>query len=374
MAMITYPLNNIDYSAADAGLFHCTRKSGIWAEDSFPIYVSNSDNSITIGSGIAWISNDKYWGKVVAQKEAVTLDLGLADSVYNRIDAVVIQFDSNSNATDIVVKKGTPATRPSMPEIVQNKSTFELCLCKVLRPAGSSVVAFANITDTRLDPTVCGLMADSVTKIDTDAINAQVQELILSLIEEIEGVRDNTEVLLKKGLYPVGAIFMTATPNSPAEYLGGTWECFDKQLAFESYNTEEGADFWSPTSNIKKADSSVYAAVEGHMVNFRFNIATNVNIGDEDVILGHVNYAKLGFDSVPYSAIYEHGTADAGESIVSFRLDYETGELKTVDINPKADGQIVPSGSLIHVLMALPIASTAMIDKYCNKFYWKRIA
>lgn len=206
MAMITYPLDNIDYSAADAGLFHCTRTSGVWAENSFPISASGSDNSITIGNGIAWISNDKYWGKVVAQKEAVILDLGLADPVYNRIDAVVIQFDSNANATDIVVKKGTPATKPSMPEIVQNESIFELCLCKVLRPAGSTVVSLSNITDTRLDPVLCGLMADSVTKIDTNLINSQVMALLEELQNELENVKNESDVMLASEWADDGAI------------------------------------------------------------------------------------------------------------------------------------------------------------------------
>lgn len=245
MAMITYPLNNIDYSAADAGLFHCTRKSGVWAEDSFPISASGSDNSITIGSGVAWISNDKYWGKVVAQKEEVTLDLGIADSVYNRIDAVVIQFNSNANATNIVVKKGTPATRPSMPEIVQNESIFELCLCKVLRPAGSSVVTFANIADTRLDPALCGLMADSVTKVDTAAINKQIMALIDELQNELNAIKALSGVMLKNEWTDGNAVAIArggtgaTTPEEALANLGGIsktllWENPDTSSIFPS--------------------------------------------------------------------------------------------------------------------------------------------
>ena len=44
--MITYPLNNIDYTAEDAELFHCTRTSGIWATNDFPISVTGRDNNI----------------------------------------------------------------------------------------------------------------------------------------------------------------------------------------------------------------------------------------------------------------------------------------------------------------------------------------
>ena len=104
--MITYPLNNIDYTAEDAELFHCTRNSGIWAKDSFSISVTGFDNNIAIGTGIAWINNEKFSGKVVALKSAKTLDLGIADSAYPRIDVIAIQFNANNNATDIVVKKG----------------------------------------------------------------------------------------------------------------------------------------------------------------------------------------------------------------------------------------------------------------------------
>ncbi len=35
--MITYPLNNIDYTAQDAELYACTRFSGIFSGDDFAI-------------------------------------------------------------------------------------------------------------------------------------------------------------------------------------------------------------------------------------------------------------------------------------------------------------------------------------------------
>ena len=35
MAIITYPLNNIEYTAEDAELYHATRTSGVFANDDF---------------------------------------------------------------------------------------------------------------------------------------------------------------------------------------------------------------------------------------------------------------------------------------------------------------------------------------------------
>ena len=64
--MITYPLNNIDYTAEDAELYFSTRESGVYDGGDFEATVSGIDNNVTIGIGTAWIHNTKFSGKVVA--------------------------------------------------------------------------------------------------------------------------------------------------------------------------------------------------------------------------------------------------------------------------------------------------------------------
>lgn len=213
MAFITYPLNNIDYMAEDAELFHCTRTSGVYAKDSFSATVSGTDNNITIGKGIAWIKNGEFSGKVTAQKDSETLDLGLADANYPRIDAVVLQFNANSNAVSLVVKSGVPKTNPAPPEVVRNANVYELHLYHVLRAAGAVSVTASNVTDLRMNAEYCGLMADSVTEIDTTAINAQMTALLNRLREELAGVEDGSG-LMTRAEFTVG--------NSIAVSKGGT--------------------------------------------------------------------------------------------------------------------------------------------------------
>ena len=145
--MITYPLNNIDYTAEDAELFHCTRTSGVWAKDSFQLSVTGANNNIVVGKGIAWINNKEFSGKVVALKSAKTVDLGIADSSYPRIDVVAIQFNVNNNSTDIVVKKGTPAANPVRPAIIRTGAVYELYLASIYRTAGATVVTAGDVTD-----------------------------------------------------------------------------------------------------------------------------------------------------------------------------------------------------------------------------------
>lgn len=208
--MVTYPLNNIEYTAEDAELFHATRTSGIFATDSFGYSVTGADNTVVIGTGIGWIKNSEFSGKVFAQKTSIALDLGIPDSNYPRIDAIAIRFDANANSTEIVVKKGTATSNPVAPNVLRTESVYELHLYQVRRDAGEIAISPANITDLRLDSNYCGLMADPVTSIDTDAINKQVSALITSLQDEISNVKDGSAYLLRDGTTPMtGALSMS---------------------------------------------------------------------------------------------------------------------------------------------------------------------
>lgn len=163
MAIITYPLNNIEYTAEDAELYHATRTSGVFANDDFPITVSGDGNVVTIGEGIGWIRNSKFSGKVVANKAEMSLDLGLPHATYPRIDAVVLRFNANANASEIIVKNGTAKTNPTPPEVVRTESVYELHLYHIRRVAGAASISPSNVVDLREDRNYCGIMSDDVT-------------------------------------------------------------------------------------------------------------------------------------------------------------------------------------------------------------------
>lgn len=165
--LTTYPMNNTDYGAEDAELFHCTRTSGIFDGGDFECSVTGADNNVTVGIGIGWIRNAKFKGKVIALREEITLDLGVADATYPRIDAVVLQFDATTG-TDVIVKHGTAAASPVPPEVVQTEAVYELHLYHVRREAGATSVPVGALTDVRQNKAYCGLMQDDVTSRDTE--------------------------------------------------------------------------------------------------------------------------------------------------------------------------------------------------------------
>lgn len=192
MAYLTYPLNNINYNAEDAESYLSTRISGVYANNHFTANVTGDDNSITIGKGIAWLKNGEFKGKVFKSDSNVTIDCGISNASLPRIDVIVIQFTTAKNSTSIIVKKGTPATNPLPPQIVQTESVYELCLQQIDRPAGSAFIRAQDVTDKRIDPAVCGIMRDGVTGIDTSVINAQFNEFIETVKKAYESAIDGT--------------------------------------------------------------------------------------------------------------------------------------------------------------------------------------
>lgn len=198
MSVITYPLNETTYGAEDAAMYNFAISSGVATGDDFSCSVTGGDNIVTVSPGIGYINPNRFSGLVVGCREAQEIDLGLPDAVYQRIDVVALQFDVYKNATNIVVKKGTPAVSPAIPTRTTTETVYELYLCSVLRRPAALSVSASDVTDLRMNPEYCGLMANSVTSVDTTAISRQVSALIDDLRKEIAEIESGSGVELKK--------------------------------------------------------------------------------------------------------------------------------------------------------------------------------
>ena len=185
MSIITYPLNGVTYDAEDVSTYLCTRTSGVYSKDTNYAVSVTGARQITVAPGLAWVNYDDFKGVSACSREAVALTVPDADSTLPRIDRVVLQFDTAANLTAVKLKPGTPAAVPEPPAILQNHNQYELGLCTVSVPAGSSVVTAADITDTRADEAVCGVMRDSVTGIPTAQLQAQALAIMTQLSTEL---------------------------------------------------------------------------------------------------------------------------------------------------------------------------------------------
>lgn len=196
--MICFPLDNTPCEAKDMGTYLATRTRGVFSSDgNLAVTPGESGLSVSVSPGLAWLKWSDYWGTAALQEQALTLDLDTADGALKRIDAIVCRLDKVNNRAEIVVKKGAPSSAPIVVPPVRDANYDELYIATVLIGAGVISISASAITDQRLNEEYCGLMRDGVTGIPTASLHAQVQQLIDHLREEINGVEQGSEVMLK---------------------------------------------------------------------------------------------------------------------------------------------------------------------------------
>lgn len=131
---------------------------------------ANNDMTTNVLSGQAWING--WWYR---NTDVYTLSHSVADGVLSRIDIVVLRWDHSARDMYLAVIEGTLSANPIKPPIVRNADYYDLQLCEVSIPAGSVRITQAQITDTRLDNSVCGLVTGVVDQIDTTDLYNQFE-------------------------------------------------------------------------------------------------------------------------------------------------------------------------------------------------------
>lgn len=177
--IVTYPLGGITYDAEDAAAYFSTRTSGVFStEEDFAVTVAEGGGTaVTVSPGRAWMHPSRFTGQSITMREAQTVTLPQADSYLPRIDRLVLRFDATARTTTLEVLQGTAKTGPTPPDITRTEMVYDLCLCQISRPAGQTALTTANLTDTRSDETLCGLMRDGVERLPMDHLSEQAYDL-----------------------------------------------------------------------------------------------------------------------------------------------------------------------------------------------------
>ena len=184
--IITYPENGITYDADDASGFLSTRLSGVYSADEDFAVTANGGLTVTVSAGQAWVRPARFRGRSIILEQPETVTLTAADAVRSRIDRLVLRYDAAARKTRLQVLEGTPdSASPTAPEITRTALVYDLCLAEIRRPAGSTEITAADITDTRADEDVCGVMRDGVNGIPTAQLQAQALAIMTQLSTEL---------------------------------------------------------------------------------------------------------------------------------------------------------------------------------------------
>lgn len=164
--------------------------------------------AVQVSDGTGWLADAKKNGcvwwieteELTGAKLQLTIDQ--ADGVLNRIDRVVIEWETTSFATRPVVKilKGTPASTAAAPVLTNDDTVRQIALARISVNAGTTAITPSMITDERLNKAVCGIVTDH-GEIDTSVAYAQFEALLKSVQQELAELEAGTGVELKKLLF-----------------------------------------------------------------------------------------------------------------------------------------------------------------------------
>ena len=200
----SFPNNYDEYIGAEEVMrwLH-GRTSGVYGADgNAAVTAVSSTMNVSVSPGIGWITDSAGNGIVWWSSASDTLSIDPAHSTLNRIDRVIVEWYVGDYSTkpEIRILKGTNASTPTAPALTNNNLYRQLSLAQVSVPAGTTEITAALITDERLDPTVCGVVTETVAA-DTTTINAQFQAFLESIREELEDLQAGVAVELKKLMF-----------------------------------------------------------------------------------------------------------------------------------------------------------------------------
>ena len=212
-------LDGVEYTAADLyRLIGLLVGNGVYMNELAPT-ATNENMSITHGVGHAWISGVAYWNTT-----PFVLDIATADGSLNRYDSLMLRLDLSVNETYAVIVQGAYATSPTPPACTRNAETFDLKLCDIYVPAGCTKITQDQITDTRLDSSVCGVPVFPVEHLDMTSFYRQIATDLANFQQKNEAdftawVEDQKDTNLAT-LAALVEIVRNTSDESKAEILG----------------------------------------------------------------------------------------------------------------------------------------------------------
>lgn len=169
-----YPLF---YNAIDDDRVYDADSFSDWLKKFFTTGVFKDELQVTASGGMGISVASGYCninGKVM-MFDTTPLTVGTADSQYYRIDSVIVE--RNDTARDFILKivQGNVGTESSVTGVtpVRSGGIYQLVLARIKVKPGATAITQADITDTRANSSLCGIVAGTVTQMDFTQFQAQ---------------------------------------------------------------------------------------------------------------------------------------------------------------------------------------------------------
>ena len=216
--------------------------------------LASSNLQVVCKPGKGWID-----GFYIINDADLAITLDAADVTLNRIDRIVFRLDKTNRDMSIVVKKGTPASTPVAPGVTRTEEIKEYSLATIVINKQQTTITQANITDTRLDTSVCGKVACLIDQIDTSDLYAQWEDAYIRFYEDstkqfnnwFTDVKDTLATAVMLQQYESTYITTKSnTTNIPINIANYTWGLDILEVYINGYRVVETTDYISDATQI----------------------------------------------------------------------------------------------------------------------------
>jgi hypothetical protein len=141
------------YDATDfASYFGNLVSNGMFTKTADNLRVTAASGmTVTVQPGSAWIDGYCY-----ENTSDLSLALETANGVNPRIDRVVLRWSAIDRNILLAVKTGAATASPSAPALTRTSDIYELGIADIAVGRGVLSIASSDITDTRLNSSLCG--------------------------------------------------------------------------------------------------------------------------------------------------------------------------------------------------------------------------
>lgn len=197
---------------------------------------ANDDMTVTLAGG--YINID---GKVRYFQESQSFLLETADATYDRIDSVVIERNDSDRDITAKVVTGGYSSSPVPLTPTRESGVDQRVVAQISVVHGAVKITQADITDTRSDTDLCGIVAGTVTEMDFSQMQAQfdsyfanyktaIAEQYTAYLAEIQRLED-AGALSYENLVETFNSYTTEQQNMFTEWFNGMESQFDTWFA-----------------------------------------------------------------------------------------------------------------------------------------------
>ena len=162
-------------SAQFAAYFALFVGNGVFGSPTNQLKVSSGDG-MTIKVSPGWAFINGYW---YHNDEELVLSVTSNIGTSSRSDAVLCRWDAGSRRISAAVLVGST-------EVTRDGSYYDLKLAEILVPAGATYVPQSNITDTRMNESVCGLVTHILEVQTTADLFAQYEAIFNEWFDSVK--------------------------------------------------------------------------------------------------------------------------------------------------------------------------------------------